>query len=186
MEIPTPKRSLLKAWTWRLILMILASEVIALTIICSSGRTDAPGVKTPPGQSRIGKVNSPDRGGSVSLTYFFKHNAFYYQAGRDKLNPETDKQNIILFHRRYSNLFNIINIIEQLASKQNLVFGCGDSIHILSTKLSTSVLVWEIPHFGTQRTFNYACEVAKVEQKRLHTRVGDYSVNDITYYGIYS
>lgn len=184
MDIPAKIRPILttstRAWTWRVIILMLLAEVIALASIgfeMLHRPTDAPGAQQAPGSSQTGKVNSTNRGGSVSLLRFFEHNAIQYQPGRHKLITNVATQNIILFKWSYSNLFNIINIIEQMASKEYLDLRCGDSIHKLSTSYPHHSSFGNCLDLGLQNKLLSALKVSRANRNRLDTRVGDYSLS---------
>lgn len=171
MENPIASRSLLKAWTWRLLFLITLIQIIVYTSIAVKtlqGHTDAPGVQPPPGRSRFGKVNSPHPGPSFSLLRIFEHNV-YYQGQSDT------KPNLIWFSCNMSCAIlhntNYITDFSIKLSKEYLVS--------IAQMLSTSYPHC-IPDLGNHLTlglkviYKMCREVTGSEQKQPYTRLGDY------------
>lgn len=170
-----------KTWTWRILIIIGLSEVIALTSICCSlcGRTNAPGAHAAPHESRFGKVDLPDRGPSFQCVQNFEHNVIPSCHSAHKLiSDQTIPNNIWLIDKCHCCIYhntNYITSIQAVRTKQNLVFCCGDSIHILSTRYQHHSQNGNLSRSGFEFQSAFACEVAKIEQKQPNTRVGDYS-----------
>lgn len=168
----------------RTILIILAYAIICPGDLCAPRH--APGVHTAPGDSRFGKVNSPDPGGAFQSLRKNEHNVFFPHQDRSKLNPErqcyqvSKDQNQISFGKWVvvQNLFNIINIISQTPSKEYSGSYCAITIHKLSTcpakQAGKHSIFGNSSRFGLQRKLLCDGETERCVQKQLNSRVGDY------------
>lgn len=121
MEIPTTIRPILtrstRAWTWRLILLISISVVIALASIAFKMMhrpTNAPGAYPGPGRSQTGKVNSSDRGGSIQYLKKNEHYVVLLAGIYTKLILTSHNLHVVLHKRNTMNIFKqhvILNLI---------------------------------------------------------------------------